>query len=82
MVSTSFIRVLFTGIPWVGVVVVQGLSAMAACAQRIDACTSPEFYFYRVPAGPLSPGGTLTLLWFQEIQEAKNELRAKGVTVD
>ena len=24
----------------------------------------------------------LTLSWFQEIQEAKNDLRAKGVTVD
>lgn len=26
--------------------------------------------------------GDLTLSWFQEIQEAKNDLRAKGVTVD
>jgi hypothetical protein len=35
-----------------------------------------------VLANPSLPGGDLTLLWFQEIREAKSDLRAKGVTVD
>ena len=59
--------------------VVQGLPT---CVWGIDACTFIESYFYAVPEDLLSPGGALTLLWFQEIQEAKNDLRVKGVTVD
>jgi len=39
-------------------------------------------YFHLLPANPSLHGGGLTFSRFQEIQEAKNDLRTKGVTVD
>jgi len=80
MVGAGIDRVLFVGIARMGVMVVQGLSRRL---QGVVACTSKKFPTSRGSGeSSLLPGGDLMFSWFQEIQEAKNDLRGKGVTVD
>ena len=76
VVAVGVIWVLFAGVTRVGAVVVQRLPRSV---YRIDACTSKIF---AISMPLFAHRAILHCPPLQEIQEAKNDLRAKGVTVD